>query len=199
MYALLSPLLLFPVYPDAARRPVDRSWHRRAEPAIRFAVCWLLPAWLDVRDRPDQAVALHPAHLRRDRASGRRRLDPADRQGFTHFRRPARPVRRRRHLRHHRLWPDRVRSLDGPDLGHRDHRLRRHGGGGRRLPLVNRAAITGVLAAILCGVIAHAGLAGTIRQLRPLSIAPRLVKTLESAELEPGPGSLSGAGGHRLP
>ena len=32
--------------------------------------------------------------------------------------------------------------------------------------LVNRAAITGVLAAIACGVIAHAGLAGTIAWLR---------------------------------
>ena len=45
MYALLSPLLLFPVtlmLPAA----LSTGWHRRAEPAIRFAVCWLAPAWL---------------------------------------------------------------------------------------------------------------------------------------------------------
>ena len=45
MYALLSPLLLFPftlMLPAA----LSTGWHRRAEPAIRFAVCWLIPAWL---------------------------------------------------------------------------------------------------------------------------------------------------------
>jgi 4-amino-4-deoxy-L-arabinose transferase-like glycosyltransferase len=58
--------------------------------------------------------------------------------------------------------------------------------------LVNRAAITGVLIAVVFGVLAHAGLAGTIRQLRPLSIAPRLVQTLDSAELNPAQGRYPG-------
>ena len=54
------------------------------------------------------------------------------------------------------------------------------------------AAITGVLIAVVFGVLAHAGLAGTIRQLRPLSIAPRLVQTLDSAELNPAQGRYPG-------
>lgn len=25
---------------------ISTGWHRRAEPAVRFLVCWLVPAWL---------------------------------------------------------------------------------------------------------------------------------------------------------
>ena len=44
-YAVLAPLLLFPatlLLPAA----LSTGWSRRAEPAIRFLVCWLVPAWL---------------------------------------------------------------------------------------------------------------------------------------------------------
>lgn len=44
-YVLLSPLLLFPatlLLPAAA----ITGWTRRAEPAVRFALCWLIPTWL---------------------------------------------------------------------------------------------------------------------------------------------------------
>ena len=45
MYVLLAPLLFFPstlLLPAA----VATGWSRRAEPAIRFLVCWLVPGWL---------------------------------------------------------------------------------------------------------------------------------------------------------
>src|SRR5690606_40892899 len=44
-FLLLAPVLLFPatlLLPAA----LSTGWHRRAEPAIRFLVCWLVPAWL---------------------------------------------------------------------------------------------------------------------------------------------------------
>ena len=44
-YLLLSPLLLFPatlLLPAAA----VTAWRARAEPAVRFALCWLIPSWL---------------------------------------------------------------------------------------------------------------------------------------------------------
>jgi 4-amino-4-deoxy-L-arabinose transferase-like glycosyltransferase len=44
-YLALSPVLLFPA---AVLLPAGlvAGWRRRAEPAIRFALCWLVPAWL---------------------------------------------------------------------------------------------------------------------------------------------------------
>jgi 4-amino-4-deoxy-L-arabinose transferase-like glycosyltransferase len=44
-FLLLSPLLLFPatlLLPAA----LIEGWARRAEPGVRFAVCWLVPTWL---------------------------------------------------------------------------------------------------------------------------------------------------------
>ena len=44
-YLVLAPLLLFPatlLLPAAA----VTAWRQRTEPAVRFALCWLIPAWL---------------------------------------------------------------------------------------------------------------------------------------------------------
>lgn len=45
LHALLSPLLLFPA---GVLLPAGLvlGWKRRAETGVRFAVCWLLPAWI---------------------------------------------------------------------------------------------------------------------------------------------------------
>ena len=43
-YLLIAPLLFFPatlLLPAA----LSTGWSRRAEPAIRFLICWLVPAW----------------------------------------------------------------------------------------------------------------------------------------------------------
>jgi hypothetical protein len=58
--------------------------------------------------------------------------------------------------------------------------------------LLNRATVAGLVVALGFGVLAHAALAGTIRQLRPLSIAPRLEKTLEQNGLHPRQGLIPG-------
>ena len=44
-FALLSPVLLFPavlLLPAA----LLRGWQARAEPGVRFALCWLIPSWI---------------------------------------------------------------------------------------------------------------------------------------------------------
>jgi 4-amino-4-deoxy-L-arabinose transferase-like glycosyltransferase len=44
-FLLLSPVLLFPAVLLAPAAAVI-GWRGRAEPAIRFALCWLVPSWL---------------------------------------------------------------------------------------------------------------------------------------------------------
>jgi len=191
MYAVLSPLLLFPatlLLPAA----LSTAWSRRAEPAIRFLVCWLVPCWLIFEIAPTKlwhytlptfgAIALLAAAALTQPIGKVSRISGAllglfaaviicaiTVYGLTEFGRSTAQT-----------WATLtiVFAVMAAAVG--------------GFLLLNRAAITGVLAAILCGVIAHAGLAGTIRQLRPLSIAPRLVKTMESAELSPAQGRYPG-------
>jgi hypothetical protein len=58
--------------------------------------------------------------------------------------------------------------------------------------LINRAPVAALVASLAFGVVAHGALAGTIRQLRPLAIAPQLEKTLEAADLHPRQGRTPG-------
>ena len=160
MYAVISPILLFPatlMLPAA----LSTGWSRRAEPAIRFMVCWLVPCWLIFEIAPTK---------------------------LAHYTLPTFGA---------------IALLMAAALTQPIGKISRWAGAGLAVfavmaaavggfLLLNRAAITGVLAAILCGVIAHAGLAGTIRQLRPLAIAPQLEKTLEAADLHPRQGRTPG-------
>lgn len=55
LHLLLSPILLFPataLLPAAAAA----GWLRRAEPGVRFALCWLLPSWLVFEAMPTKLV-----------------------------------------------------------------------------------------------------------------------------------------------
>src|SRR5690606_7414742 len=58
--------------------------------------------------------------------------------------------------------------------------------------LANRVAVSALLTAMAFGLIAHAGLAGVIRQLQPLWVSPRLDRALISTELHPRAGQLAG-------
>ena len=54
-YLLLLPLLLFPaclLLPAGAAA----AWRARAEPAVRFALCWLIPFWLVFEATPTKLV-----------------------------------------------------------------------------------------------------------------------------------------------
>jgi hypothetical protein len=58
--------------------------------------------------------------------------------------------------------------------------------------LLNRAPVAALVASLAFGIVAHAALSGTIRQLRPLAIAPQLEKALEAADLHPRQGRTPG-------
>lgn len=187
-YYLLGALVMF--FPATLMLPAALStgWHRRAEPAVRFLVCWLVPAWLIFELTPTKlahytlptygALALLAA------AALTRPIGPVSRYtgavlsvvgglaivlltvfGLTEFGRSTAQG-----------WATltivfaALAALIGAFL------------------LLHRAAVAAVLVAVALGILAHAGLAGTIRQLKPLAIAPQLQQVLERADLHPRQG-----------
>lgn len=190
-YLLLAPLLLFPLtlmLPAA----LSTGWKHRAEPIVRFAVCWLVPAWLMFELAPTKlahytlptfgalallmAVALTRPIGRLSRWVGAILglfigvlLCLLVVYGLTEFGRSTAQT-----------WATltivctAMAALIGGFM------------------LVNRAAVTAVIAAMIFGIIAHAGLTGTIRQLRPLSVSPELVKVMKKAGVHPAQGRLPG-------
>lgn len=195
-YLLIAPILLFPatlLLPAA----LSAGWSRRAEPAIRFLICWLVPAWLIFELTPTKlahytlptfgALALLAAaaltrpvgKLSRHVGAGLTitvgaLLAVGSVWLLTEYGRSTAQT-----------WATItiafaiLASLIGAFL------------------LLHRAAITAVIASIALGIVAHGALAGTLRQLRPLSVAPQLEKVLLAANLHPrqgraGPVAVSG-------
>jgi len=186
-YLLLAPLLFFPatlLLPAA----VSAGWHRRTEPAIRFLICWLVPAWLIFELTPTKlahytlptfgALALLAA------AALTRPVGKASRYvgaGLTIAVGGLLAVGSVWLLTEYgrstaQTWATMtivfavLAGLIGAFL------------------LLHRAAMTAVIASIALGVLAHSALAGTLRQLRPLAIAPQLEKVLLAADLHPRQG-----------
>ncbi|MBU2040608.1 MAG: glycosyltransferase family 39 protein [Alphaproteobacteria bacterium] len=187
LYLLIAPLLFFPaalLLPAA----LSTGWHRRAEPAIRFLICWLVPAWLIFELTPTKlahytlptfgalallaAAALTRPVGRISRYTGAgltiavgALLAVASVWLLTEYGRSTAQT-----------WATItivfaiLAGLIGAFL------------------MLHRAAMTAVIASIALGVIAHAALAGTLRQLRPLSVAPQLEKVLLAANLHPRQG-----------
>ncbi|MDP3803426.1 glycosyltransferase family 39 protein [Brevundimonas sp.] len=186
-YLLITPLLFFPatlLLPAA----LSTGWHRRAEPAIRFLVCWLVPAWLIFELTPTKlahytlptfgALALLAA------AAVSRPIGKASRYvgvGLTIFVGGLLAIGSVWLLTEYgkstaQTWATLtivfaiLAALIGAFL------------------MLHRAAATAVVASIALGVVAHGALAGTLRQLRPLSVAPQLEKALLAADLHPRQG-----------
>ena len=186
-YLLIAPVLLFPatlLLPAA----ISTGWHRRAEPAIRFLVCWLVPAWLIFELTPTKlphytlptfgAIALlAAAALTRpigniSRYSGAvlsllagLLIAGATVYGLTEFGKSTAQT-----------WATLtivfavLAGLIGAFL------------------LMHRAAVTALLVALALGVVAHGTFAGTLRQLRPLAVSPQLEKVLLRNDLHPREG-----------
>ncbi len=55
LYLLLAPLLLFPGVLLAPAGAVA-AWRARAEPSVRFALCWLIPSWLVFEAVPTKLI-----------------------------------------------------------------------------------------------------------------------------------------------
>ncbi|MFW2346288.1 MAG: ArnT family glycosyltransferase [Brevundimonas mediterranea] len=191
LYLLLAPLLFFPstlLLPAA----VSTGWSRRAEPAIRFLVCWLVPGWLMFELAPTKlwhytlptfgALALLAA------AALARPIGKVSRitgavlalfaalliigvtvYGLTVYGTSTAQT-----------WAALtvVTTLAAAAVG--------------AFLLLNRAPVAALVASLAFGIVAHGALAGTIRQLRPLAIAPQLEKTLEAADLHPRQGRTPG-------
>lgn len=190
-YLLLAPLLFFPatlLLPAA----ISTAWSRRAEPAVRFLVCWLVPAWLIFELAPTKlahytlptfgalallaAAALTQPIGRLSRWSGAGLMAFAavvicliTVYGLTEFGTSTAQT-----------WATVtiVSAVAAAAIG--------------GFLLINRAAITGLLLALAFGIVSHAALSGTIRQLRPLAVSPQLEKALERADLHPRQGRYPG-------
>lgn len=190
-YLLLAPMLFFPatlLLPAA----ISTAWSRRAEPAVRFLVCWLVPAWLIFELAPTKlahytlptfgalallaAAALTQPIGRLSRWSGAGLMAFAavvlcliTVYGLTEFGTSTAQT-----------WATVtiVSAVAAAAIG--------------GFLLINRAAITGLLLALAFGIVSHAALSGTIRQLRPLAVSPQLEKALERADLHPRQGRYPG-------
>lgn len=187
-YYLLGALVMF--FPLTLMLPaaLSTAWSRRAEPAVRFLVCWLVPAWLIFELTPTKlahytlptygALALLAAAALTRPIGNVSRYGGAALSlvgglvlvlitvyGLTEFGRSTAQG-----------WATltivfaALAALIGAFL------------------LMHRAATAAVVIAIALGIVAHAGLAGAIRQLKPLAIAPQLQTVLERADLHPRQG-----------
>lgn len=183
-YLLLAPVLFFPatlMLPAA----LSTAWSRRAEPAVRFLVCWLVPAWLIFELAPTKLVhytlptfgalaLLAAAALTRPIGAASRWVGTAlsglaaliviivALYGLSEYGTSTAQT-----------WATVTVAFAAAAAA--------IGG----FLLINRAAVSAVLAAMVFGVLAHAGLAGEIRQLRPLATAPQLMKALAAEGLSP--------------
>ena len=198
-YYLLGALVMF--FPATLLLPAALStgWSRRAEPAIRFLVCWLVPAWIIFELTPTKLVhytlpaygalaLLAGAALTRPIGNLSRYVGAALTvlvgvllaagvvYGLTEYGKSTAQT-----------WATItivfavLAALIGAFL------------------LMHRAAVTAVLVSIVLGVVAHGARAGTLRQLRPLSVSPQLNKALYAADLHPRqgrPGPVAIAGYH---
>lgn len=190
-YILAAPLLLFPatlMLPAA----LSTAWSRRAEPAVRFLICWLVPAWLMFELTPTKLIhytlptfgalaLLAAAALTRPIGTLSRRVGALlglfaaglicliVLYGLTEFGRSTAQT-----------WAavTMLTAVGAALIG--------------GFLLLNRAAVTGLLIALAFGVVSHAALAGTIRQLRPLAVSVQLEKTLREARLHPDQGRTPG-------
>ena len=191
LYLVLAPLLFFPatlLLPAA----VSTAWSRRAEPAIRFLVCWLVPAWLIFELAPTKlahytlptfgalallaAAALARPIGRVSRIAGAGlavlaalAIIAVTVYGLTLFGTSTAQT-----------WAALtiLSAMAAAAIG--------------GFLLLNRAAVTALLVSLAFGVVAHGALAGVLRQLRPLSIAPQLERVMEAAEIHPRQGRTPG-------
>ncbi|WP_421729947.1 ArnT family glycosyltransferase [Brevundimonas sp.] len=190
-HTLTSPLLLFPMT-LLAPAALATGWTRRSEPAVRFLLCWLVPAWLILEIAPAQPwSSVLPLFGALALLASAAVVQPIG------------------------DWPRRIGSglaivaaaaiclftVYGLTI-HGDQSARiwvsvtvvcaAVAGAGGAFLLMNRAAVSAVVASIVFGLFAHTALVGALSHFRPLSVAPKLMRTLEEAGLAPQQGLTPG-------
>ena len=190
-HLLLAPLLLFPatlLVPAALATGLTR----RVEPGVRFAVAWLVPSWILFELAPDlmwhQPLPLYAAAAWLASAALVRPMGRFARWGGAA-----------------------LAGLGGLYmLGASLYALSEFGGEASQawatptigltlaaaaiggFLLYHRMAVTAALVSIALGVLAHASLAGLMRNLEPLWVSPRLDAAMVEAGLHPVEGRYRG-------
>ncbi|MBG7615566.1 glycosyltransferase family 39 protein [Brevundimonas sp. BAL450] len=190
-HLLLAPLLLFPLtlmLPAA----LETGLTRRAEPGVRFAVAWLVPAWLLFELAPDpmwhQTLPLYGAVTWLAAASLTRPLSRVSRWAGT-----ALAVLGGVYVLGAALYAlsefggEASQAWATPTIG---LTLAAAAIGG--FLLYHRMGVAAVLISLALGILAHASLAGLMRNLEPLWVSPRLKAAMIETGLHPVEGRLPG-------
>jgi len=188
VHLLLLPLLIFPaalMLPAA----VSTAWSRRGEPAIRFLICWLVPAFLIFELTPTKLV-----HYTLPTYGAVALLAAAA------LTRPVGVLSGRIGAGLHLLSAALIAAVAVYGLNNFGTSTAQTwatftvlcavaAGGLGAFLMLNRAPVAALALSLVFGVLAHTALVGEIRQLRPLAIAPQLTRALEAAALHPRQGA----------
>lgn len=188
VHLLLLPLLIFPaalMLPAA----VSTAWSRRNEPAIRFLICWLVPAFLIFELTPTKLV-----HYTLPTYGAVALLAAAA------LTRPVGVLSGRIGAGLHLLSAALIAAVAVYGLNNFGTSTAQTwatftvlcavaAGGLGAFLMLNRAPVAALALSLVFGVLAHTALVGEIRQLRPLAIAPQLTRALEAAALHPRQGA----------
>ncbi len=188
VHLLLLPLLIFPaalMLPAA----ISTAWSRRSEPAIRFLICWLVPAFLIFELTPTKLV-----HYTLPTYGAVALLAAAA------LTRPVGVLSGRIGAGLHLLSAALIAAVAVYGLNNFGTSTAQTwatftvlcavaAGGLGAFLMLNRAPVAALALSLVFGVLAHTALVGEIRQLRPLAIAPQLTRALEAAALHPRQGA----------
>ncbi len=188
---LLAPILMFPftlLLPAAAMTAVTR----RDEPGVRFAVAWLVPAWLLIEFAPDRdwshALPLYGAIGWLAAAALTRPLGRISRLAGT-----ALALFGGLYVTGVLLFAlsefggSGVQAWATPTIG-----LTLIAGAVGGFLLYHRQTTAAVILSVSLGLLAHSTLAGVARSLSPLWVSPRLNALLVETELHPRLGRQAG-------
>jgi 4-amino-4-deoxy-L-arabinose transferase-like glycosyltransferase len=190
-HLLLAPLLLFPVtlmLPAA----LETGLTRRAEPGVRFAVAWLVPAWTLFELAPDpmwhQTLPLYGAVAWLAASALTRPLSRLSRWAGTALAGLGGVyVMGAALFALSEFGGEASQAWATPTIG---LTLAAAAIGG--FLLYHRMGVTAVLISLALGILAHASLAGVMRNLEPLWVSPRLKAAMIETGLHPVAGRLPG-------
>lgn len=190
-HLLLAPLLLFPAT-LLAPAALAAGLTRRTEPGVRFALAWLIPAWILFELAPDlmwhQPLPLYAAAAWLGSAALVRPMGRFARWGGALLAAVGGLYMTGAVLYAlSEFGGEAARAWATPTIG---LTLGAAAIGG--FLLYHRMAVTAALVSIGLGLLAHAGLAGLARNLEPLWVSPRLDAAMTEAGLHPVAGRYRG-------